>query len=224
MRFDRVTLASRDIQAQRRFYGELMGLPTQIDAEGALHVQVGRSELLFRPDESLSPFYHVAFNIATNQVEAALAWAQQRFPVLDFQGELISHSTDWNSDGFYFYDADGNIMEMIARHTLPGLGAAAFSPAELQCVSEVGIPVPDVPGTVDRFEQALGLPLYDCDRVRFNAMGDEQGLFIVVVAGRHWFPTDRPAQPLPLVAEVRAAIAEAVELTGPGYRIVAQPL
>lgn len=223
MQIDRVTLASRDIEAQRHFYGELMGLPTEIDAEGALHVQVGRSELIFQHDESVKPFYHIAFNIFTNQAEAALAWAQERFAVLDYQGELLSHSTSWNSDGFYFYDADGNIMELIARHTLPELGAAVFSPEAIQCVSEVGVPVPDIPGTVERFERTLALPYYSGDRESFNALGDEHGLFIVVIEGRHWFPTQTPAHPLPMTAEVRAAIAEPVELTGPGYRILARP-
>lgn len=223
MQIERVTLASRDIEAQRHFYGELMGLPTQIDGEGALHVQVGPSELLFRYDESVQPFYHIAFNIATNQAEAALAWAQERFPVLDAGGGAISHSNGWNADMFYFYDADGNIMELIARHTLPDHGAEAFGPAEIQRISEVGLPVDDVPGTVDQFARALGLPLYDCDRVRFNAMGDEHGLFIVVAAGRSWFPTKTSAQPLPVTVEVRAAINEAALLTGPGYRILARP-
>lgn len=223
MQIERVTLASRDLEAQRHFYGELMGLPTQVDGEGALHVQVGPSELIFRHDESVKPFYHIAFNIATNQAEAAAAWAQARFPILDARGGLISHSEGWNADMFYFYDADGNIVELIARHTLPELGAEEFGPREIQRISEVGIPVEDVPGTVDRFEQGLALPLYDCDRVRFNAMGDEHGLFIVVAAGRNWFPTQTPAQPLPLTVEMRTAIDEAVELTGPGYRILAKP-
>lgn len=223
MWIDRVILASQDLEAQRRFYGERLGLPVAL-VEGALQVEVGRTLLIFQADASVEPFYHIAFNIATNQVESALAWAQERFPVLTFQGELLSHSTDWNSDGFYFYDAEGNILELIARHTLPEEGAVEFGPAQIQSISEVGVPVADVPGTVERFERELALPLYDCDRVRFNAMGDEHGLLIVVAAGRHWFPTERPALPLPLQVELRTAVEAPVQFETPGYRIFARPL
>jgi catechol-2,3-dioxygenase len=48
MLIDRVTLSSRNLEAQRVFYGEVLGLPTQMDESGALHVQIGRSELVFR--------------------------------------------------------------------------------------------------------------------------------------------------------------------------------
>jgi catechol-2,3-dioxygenase len=224
MQIDRVTLASRNLEAQRHFYGELLGLPTTLTADGSLLVQVGRSELLFRVDETVTPFYHVAFNIPTNQAEAAAAWASSRFPLLDKDGEIISYSSDWNAHGFYFYDADGNIMEMIARHTLPTENPNAFGPEQILSISEVGLPVPEVPGTVDRFEQALALPAYDCDRVQFNAMGDEHGLLIVVAAGRNWFPTKQAALPLPLRIELRAPIAAPIELSHPEYVIVARPL
>lgn len=224
MQIGRVTLASRNLEAQRHFYGEVLGLPSTMTPEGALQVLVGSSQLLFRLDESVQPFYHIAFNIPTNQIEAAVAWADGRFELLPSGGQVISHSTSWNSDGYYFYDPDGNIMELIARHTLANATEAPFGPEQILCVSEVGLPVADVPGTVDLFAAKLALPEYDCNRVSFNAMGDEQGLFIVVIEGRNWFPTQTPAKPLPVTIELRTAIAEPVTLEGPGYQILAKPL
>jgi hypothetical protein len=64
-------------------------------------------------------------------------------------------------------------------------------------VSEVGVPVDDVPSAVAFLEHDVGLPLWDGDRRGFTVLGDDRGLFIVVPRGRNWFPTDRAARTPP---------------------------
>jgi catechol 2,3-dioxygenase-like lactoylglutathione lyase family enzyme len=223
LRINRVRIVARNIDAQRRFYAEVLGLPTQLDAEGALRVAAGQTELICRPSTE-APFYHIAFNIPENQIEAAAAYVRAKTSLLRSEGEEIFYSNNWHAHNLYFYDADGNVLELIARHNLTESAADSFDPTKILSVSEVGVPVPqaDLARVLDECESVLALPCYDCDRVRFNALGGEDGLLIVVAEGRPWFPTDRPAPVLPLEVELTSGLATPVTLTSPWYAIHAK--
>lgn len=223
MQIDRVTLKVRNLEAQRHFYGDLLGLSTTIDAAGDLHVQAGRSELIFQPDASATPFYHLAFGVATKSVEEAVAWLRSRTPLLAHpeDGQEIFLSQLWSANQFYFYDADGNVLEFITRHPAPTEG---FGPEQILYVAEVGLPVTDVMTNVTRFEQELASARKNGESLTFNPVGDDSGLLIVVPAGRNWFPTTQAAFPLPLTIELRTPIPEPIELSHPDYVICARPL
>jgi catechol 2,3-dioxygenase-like lactoylglutathione lyase family enzyme len=219
MQIDRVTLATRNLEGQRHFYGEVLGLPTSVDAEGALHVHAGRSELIFQLDESVTPFYHVAFGVATSSVEDAVDWVRSRVPLIadPEDGQELFLSKLWGANQFYFADADGNVLEFITRHIEPG-------DTQICYIAEVGTPVADLPATVARFEQELGGARKNGESLTFNPVGDSDGLLIVVPAGRNWFPTKQAANPLPLKVELRAPIPAPVELVHADYVIHARPL
>lgn len=222
MQIERVTLSSRKIEAQREFYGDLLGLPTQVDEAGLLHVQIGRSELLFRHDPTVTPFYHFAFRVLTNQPEAAGAWARQRFSLLPDEGQEVFTSRLWNgATQFYFADADGNVVEFLTQESS---AAAAFGPDQICHITEMGLPVSDVLATVARLEQALGQGRKNGESATFNPVGDADGALIIVPTGRNWYPTQRPGFSLSVQIELRAAIAEPIELAADQYRILARPL
>ena len=94
----------------------------------------------------------------------------------------------------YFTDPCGNILELIARYTLPRPQHADL----LVNVSEVGMAVQDVPDTVERLRSALGVGEYGEGSASFSPAGTHAGLFIVVQAGRPWFPTAQAAVSLPV--------------------------
>ncbi|WP_019586244.1 VOC family protein [Deinococcus apachensis] len=192
-----LTLPARDLAAQRAFYGDVLGLPADTDEVGALNLRVGSTLLRFVVGELGGPS-HFAFNVPEDRFAGARAWLEERVPLLaDPAGETSFHSKSWNADMVYFRDAEGNILELIARHTLPTSPGTGFGVADLLCVSELGLVVPDVPRAVRDLQQRLGLPVYREGSPTFTPLGDEEGLLIVVQAGRGWFPVGDPAWPLP---------------------------
>jgi hypothetical protein len=49
--------------------------------------------------------------------------------------------------------------------------------------------VPDVPAAVAILQNAFGLPMFGTAAAEFTALGNHDGLLIVVRQGRPWFPT-----------------------------------
>lgn len=91
MQIDRVILSARNLEAQHQFYGEVLGLPVRAES-GRIHVQVGRTELILQSDPTVAPFYHLAFRVAAQSPEAAIAWLRSRVPLLRDGAEEIFHS------------------------------------------------------------------------------------------------------------------------------------
>lgn len=197
MRIEALTLTTRDPGAQRNFYAGVLGFPVELNDEAGLALRVGSTLLRLIPGEVAGP-YHFAFNVPRDRLEQARAWLEERVTLLTNEGgEAVFHSDDWNADITYFRDADGNILEFIARHTLPTPTGTAFGVADVLSVSELGVAVPDVPGAVRDLSGQFGLPVYGGVSPTFTALGDEEGLLIVVPVGRGWFPTGEPACRLP---------------------------
>jgi catechol-2,3-dioxygenase len=219
MRIEEVELLTGDVAALRDFYAGVLKLPAQL-ADGVLSVQAGRSRLTFKQAPAgWEGFYHFAFNIPENQLKEAKAWISSRVPLIrDQAGEDEFDFESWNAHSIYFRDPARNILEFIARHSLPNRSGEPFDEEGVLSISEIGITSEDVLETVHMLEERLGIEVYDGPPSEtFTAIGDENGLLIVVKRGRVWFPdTGQTADLYPVtvtVSEVGEEHPEAVTLT-----------
>lgn len=219
-----LTLSAHDVVALHSFYTRVLGLPAREVSAERLTLQAGTTLLSFtRAESGTRPYYHFAFNIPPASFAAAQAWLRARVPLLaDQTGRDVFHSENWDADNLYFLDPAGNILELIARNTLPAAFEPPFGPQHMLCVSEIGVATEDVPATVRALAE-LGVEEYrGPGSEAFNPVGDERGLCIVVKRGRVWFPdTGRPAVVAPLEMLVSAAPdAPRVRLVGMPPRVV----
>ena len=198
-------LAAPDIAALAAFYGQLLELPVSLTAD-RLTVAVGASRRGFvQSPEGQPARYHVAFDVPENQIEAAAAWLRGRVPLLaDSAGQELFYSDNWDAHNVYFYDPAGNVLELIARHTLPNASQRPFNSASLLHISEIGVCAADVRATVADIRARTGAGEYHGPgSAAFSPVGDDHGLLIVVQRGRIWFPeTGVAAEPLPLAVTV----------------------
>ncbi len=98
----------------------------------------------------------------------------------------------WESESIYYDGPDALILELIGRRRLPASGrTGAFHGSELTCISEVGLPTADVGALTADAEAAFGLQPLSPPTPHFAALGDDEGLLIVVDATRHWFPEQK---------------------------------
>lgn len=182
------------------FYGGRLGLSLSREEFG-LSVSVGSTELEFRTVDAGSPFYHFAINVPENRFQEARDWLADRvglIPDAD-SGETEFHFEFMNANATYFEDPAGNIGELIARHDLGNATAEGekFGPNCLLEVSEIGLPVPDVPTAVETIETHTEATGWESDSETFRVVGDDHGMFILVREGRDWYPTGRPAEVFP---------------------------
>ncbi|WP_424951627.1 hypothetical protein [Deinococcus sp.] len=159
---------------------------------------MGQTLLSFTAGKTPPGPYHLAFDVPENHFREAEGWIRDRVPLLGDGAAATFFSPDWNAHMLYFADPCGNILELIARHTRPHESTGDFGASHLLNVSEVGVAVTDVPGTLEALRNTLGTETYREGSATCSAAGTEDGLLIVVQTGRPWFPTARAAVPLPV--------------------------
>ncbi|MBT1678289.1 VOC family protein [Curtobacterium aurantiacum] len=216
-----VQLATRSLADTARFY-ERLGCPVEVDEADAgpdpaavVRVVVGSSLLVFRELPEMTGALHLAITIPTGTFDAAKAWIAGLTTVLgtDDQDEFEG-PPNWNSRSVYFEGPDQQLLELIERRDLSAgahvgrdgdgdgdYGDGAGIP--LVSVSEVGVPVPDVLRAVEALRRAGLEPYANPPGESFAAVGDVDGLVILVSPERRWFPTgDRSPSSAPVVIDL----------------------
>jgi catechol-2,3-dioxygenase len=193
-------LQSTNILSLFSFYKEKLKMEV-IRSGSGITVTAGETKLIFeQAQEKENPFYHFAFNIPSNKFEEAYEWAIKKVDLL-WLSDYNSHIADfvnWHAKSFYFKDPAGNILEMISRFDLKDNTDEPFSPSQLRNVSEIGIvfPLTSFDEDVDAMMKEYSLDYFDKQQAleHFRAIGNDEGLFIVVPENRQWFATDDKAK------------------------------
>ena len=191
MRLKKLTLFTKQLLKQFHFYNEILGFP--IPSKGARYVEFLAGDSILRFEEStISTPYHFAFNVPSNQIHSSKDWLKKRTQIIVDDGVEVIPFDFWNAEAVYFYDADNNIVEFIARKNLKIESEEKFSPQSILNISEIGIPVNDIHPIFNRLNEELSLEMYSGNLERFSAIGDEEGLFIVINKKhkKTWFPTN----------------------------------
>ncbi|MGN7222032.1 VOC family protein [Curtobacterium flaccumfaciens] len=208
MEIRQVQLATRSLADTARFY-ERLGCSVEI-VDTTARIVVGSTLLVFRELPEMTGALHLAITIPTGTFDAAKAWIAGLTTVLgtDDQDEFEG-PPNWNSRSVYFEGPDQQLLELIERRDLEsgarrvgdGTGTGTFVP--FVSVSEVGVPVPDVLGAASALRRAGLEPYANPPGDSFAAVGDVDGLVILVSPDRRWFPTgDRSPSSAPVVIDV----------------------
>lgn len=206
MKIVEIQLQTQNIADTEIFYRSVLATLPDVKTDTELHYTFGHSRLVFFETATESPKYHIAFNIPCNQIQNAKAWMEAKVNLLPLSpGEVLTDFINWNAKSFYFYDNNGNILELIARFDLQNEQTGAFDASNILSISEVGIMTDDVPAFADMLAQAHKIPYFRnfVPSEDFTAMGDDNALLIVVKKHRNWYPTAvaAVANPLKIIVE-----------------------
>lgn len=191
MKISEVTIDVRDSREAADFYGSVLGLPVTVTPSAAT-VTAGRTTLVLRENPETEGCHHLAFTIPSNKFAASKRWVSQRAEVMSFRGEdEFEYEAGWNARSLYFPGPEGSVIEFIIRRDLNNASEGEFTSRDLECISEVGVAVPDVLGTVELLSAEAGIEPYGLTpRDRFSPVGTIDGLIILVTPDRTWFPAD----------------------------------
>ena len=199
MKLRRVTLLADDFPALEEFYHWLPVLPSE---EGELCLEVGRTVLEFRASPGATGGVHFAIDVPVSRFGEIAGWAEKELGLIsDSSGQTHFRFESWRANACYFLDPAGNIGEFIAREERSHPESSRFV-----SLSEIGLVVPDVTDA-RRSLARLGIEPYGQPDDDFAAMGDPDGLFIVVSEGRGWYPNGIPARALPMLVEFEVTAA-----------------
>lgn len=224
-RFKHIELQTHRLLPLLTFFRDTLETGVASRNAHAFTVQIGATSIQFTHTSTAEPVYHLAFNIPDNQIEAALHWLASRVEVVrpgQTDTDIVNWPA-WNARSVYFRDVAGNILEVIARRGLANGTSGTFSAADLLCVSEVGLVVPDPHATAELLSNRFSLPKRSVMQ-GFAAVGDDHGMFIISAPNRPWMPTkDLLAAPFPAHVLVRYSSSVDLQIPGTQYHIVGTP-
>ena len=182
------------LEQMKEFYAGVLGLRLLDDRPDRLSISAGQTRLTFRrtSTDRENPFYHFAFNIPENKVLSACRWQERRTPLLPIPKTLrdpkypdnVVNYSHWNAHSIFFFDPSGNVVEYIARHDLRNAAPGDFGSGDILYASEIAFVVDDVAGTAASLEEVTEAGQYKGSSDQFAAVGDENGLLLVMKRGR----------------------------------------
>lgn len=197
MKLEHIQIQTSNIQQTTAFYQDILGLSIIENDSESISVKAGNSILKFIENPEFKSIYHFAFNIPENQLEKAIEWCKNKIDLIIIEDQnVITHFENWNAHAVYFYDNNGNLLEFIARHDLNNAQTEEFSSKSILNISEIGI-VNENPlelGNQLIAKHDLSFFSKNNNSEVFAAIGDDEGLLILVKPNRNWYPTQTPSE------------------------------
>ncbi len=225
MQIQELSLHTRRLAEQKAFYCGTLGFSLVAETTDTFTVQTGTTRLQFQ-ETAHDALYHVAFTIPRTLFHEAQRWVQQRVRLLSKQGEDEIFFANLNARSFYFCDPMGTILEYIVHYNLDDEIEGAFGAASVLHVSEIGLPVEDVPACAERLAKQFTLiPYGGSISAQFAFLGDISGQLVMVKVGRPWLPTETVlAMVAPVSLTIRGQREQQVHLLPYPYTITATAL
>lgn len=197
MKLEHLQIQTKDLNNTEKFYYETLCLPIIKKDLKSISIQVGNSILEFIESNDLESIYHIAFNIPENKLQEAITWSESKIGLIVIDDRnVIATFENWNANAIYFYDNNGNLLEFIARHDLDNAQNEPFDSKSILNISEIGIvnenPFELANQLIDKYE--LNFFTKNSNSKLFSALGNDEGLLIIVKPGRNWYPIQVPAK------------------------------
>ena len=197
MKLAHIQIQSSDIQQTATFYKDILDLPIIEKTKESVSIQAGDSVLEFVENPEFKSIYHFAFNIPENKLDEAIDWCKSKVDLIFIEDQkVITNFENWNANAVYFYDNNGNLLEFIARHDLDNAQTEAFSSKAILNISEIGIVNENPLALGEQLIEQHGLEFFskNANSELFAAVGDDEGLLIMVKPNRNWYPTQTPSE------------------------------
>lgn len=199
MKIYQLYLKCFNLEEMKKFYTESLEMKLISESDRHFCVSAGTSKIVFEKDTS-APYYHVCFRTGSeyfDHIFAKLAGESVLLP--DEEGR---YSMFWEGKQAYFYDPDGNILEILER---PFTWGENKPQAGWYDVGEIGMPSPSIAEMKELLNPWIHTQ-YSSESEQFCFFGNKDGVFVLVKEGRHWYPTERGASIHPIIAVVSGEI------------------
>lgn len=196
MKLQHLQIQTNNIQETAAFYQNVLSLPILEKDSRSVTIQAGESVLQFIENLQLDSIYHFAFNIPQNKLEEAIKWTKDKLDLIVIEdATVIANFENWNANAVYFYDNNGNILEYIVRYDLNNAQTEPFSSQSILNISEIGIVNENPLVLANQLITQHNLEFFskNDNSELFAALGDDEGLLIMVRPGRNWYPTQIPS-------------------------------
>ncbi|MGA9467891.1 MAG: glyoxalase [Exiguobacterium marinum] len=204
MRITEAMLYTNRLDEMKHFYVEKLGLSVVDEDSTRFQIELGEDTLIFQEAVmEQKRQYHFAINIPANRFKEAKEWIMSRVPLLTEDGEDEIYFEGIDASSLYFYDADENVVELIARHSInPESNLESFSSNEFLGIGEMSLTVED-PSLVAQAFETIGVRRRDGNSIdphHLNFMGppNHDTYILLVPPGRVWLFSPKLSIPSPI--------------------------
>ncbi|WDH77235.1 glyoxalase [Exiguobacterium marinum] len=204
MRITEAMLYTNRLDEMKHFYVEKLGLSVVDEDSTRFQIELGEDNLIFQEAVmEQKRQYHFAINIPANRFKEAKEWIMSRVPLLTEDGEDEIYFEGIDASSLYFYDADENVVELIARHSInPESNLESFSSNEFLGIGEMSLTVED-PSLVAQAFETIGVRRRDGNSIdphHLNFMGppNHDTYILLVPPGRVWLFSPKLSIPSPI--------------------------
>lgn len=212
MQIEEALLPTRSASVVAGFFDRL---GCEVERDGpSVTVAIGLSRLRF-VESDFEGAHHLAFTIPTGSFDLARRWLGQRVLLLSVDDRTeFGGPPSWDSRSMYFDGPDDQVLELIERRALRG-GVLRRCRSRVRERDRRGSPGRPRRGR----DPASSRPpaLRERATSEFAAVGDVDGLLILVTPGRAWFPTST-RHVADTAVTVRTSVQQEVTL-GAGKRL-----
>lgn len=197
MKIKELQLLTNNLDKTEAFYNTCLNISVGQKTENDISFFIGTTSIKFILSQVSDPVYHIAFDIPCNKLDEALNWLSARVSILPVTAESkIAEIKLWNARSIYFYDNNGNLLELISRFDLDNQSEKSFDASSILSVSEIGLVTDSVPALAKTIIEKYNIPVFDKQPAQnnFTALGNDEGLLVLVNEDRNWFPTNQKAQ------------------------------
>lgn len=197
MKIKELQLLTNNLDKTEAFYTGRLGISIHQKTEKELSFLIGCTKLKFIISAVEKPVYHIAFDIPNNKLNEAFDWLSEKVTVLPVTAEgKIADIKLWNAKSIYFYDNNGNLLELICRFDIDTQSEKPFDASSIISISEIGLVTEDVPALTKTITKNYNLPIFQKQPAQenFTAVGDDEGLLVIVNENRNWFPINQKAE------------------------------
>ncbi|MCP1996502.1 VOC family protein [Flavobacterium sp. HSC-61S13] len=217
MKINAITIETNSLENTQHFYSDILQFNLTYKSDLELHYKIGHSLLKFVETTKPIAVYHYAFNIPASLLDNALIWSTKHLKLIkNPKDEWVTTFENWNAQAIYFLDNNGNLLEFIARHDRKeSIIADSFDPSKIEGISEIGIVTAQPMELAENWIEQYGLSYFEKSppTTDFLAIGDDEGLLIVVSPQRNWFPTAIPARETLTQIEISLADTGSIHLS-----------
>lgn len=224
MKIKQVHLHTSCLANLEKFYVQKLGFEKVNEDLNSFTIQTGKSQLCFSSSVE-NAFYHFAFNIPENQLEMAIKYLKNKqIELLKYNDKEVLDFPNWNAHAIYFFDVAGNIVEFIARHDLNNFSNIVFDTSCITEISEVGFPVPSIQTFYEKIQKNWDIPVYShaSNLETFCAIGNPEGLFIIVSLEKQWLPTTKACAIFPIEVVIESTKNKIQKIENLPYTVISE--
>jgi len=208
MKITKVKLYAYDVHKMKEFYCNHLGFALITNTDHFVDIAVGESIITFEKIPSyVKKQYHFALNIPCNLFQQGKIWVKDRAELLFSEGQDEVYYDRLKAHSCYFYDPEGNIIELISRQEVnQKQDADSFSPEHVLNIGEMNL-TSDAIDSVANSLKEYGITPMNNNEIRSNAltfMGNyEDGANLLLgPSERIWYFSDKKAIVSPIKIEI----------------------